>query len=132
VHINNLNIKTISRDIFILKNKYNINNFEFINYFPFDKPFENKKLLEYDFNKNRLDIDNLFKTIKLLKLKVNFYKFSKDFFINNIEFYNFEKGIVKQIGSEDIERLSSKKPFCFIEKRCNKCFIKDNCKFYAV
>ena len=63
IHINNLNINTIARDIFILRKKYWIKNFDFVNYFPFDKQYENKFFLQYDINENRKSIINLFKVI---------------------------------------------------------------------
>lgn len=132
IHINNLNIQTVARDVLILKEKYWIKNFDFVNYFPFDKPYENKYILEYSISKNREKIDLLFKVIKKLNLKVNFVKFSKDFFWKYLNFYNYKNGILEQIWEEDIERLSwNKTPFCFNEKRCIMCFIKDNCKFYG-
>lgn len=133
IHVNNLNIHSIARDVLILREKYWIENFDFVNYFPFDKPYENKKILEYSFSKNKAHIDLLFKVIKKLNLKVNFVKFSKDFFGEYLNFYNYKKGVLEQIWEEDIERLSwDKTPFCFDEKRCNMCFIKDNCKFYGI
>lgn len=133
VHINNLNIKYLARDILILKKKYGFTSFDFINYFPFDKPYDNKEILEYNISDYTCEIHLLFKIIKKNNLKVNFLKFSKDFFWIYREFYNYNKWIVKQIWEEDIIRLSWKNPpFCFIEKRCMKCFIKDKCKYYEV
>ncbi|MFK7779962.1 MAG: radical SAM protein [Candidatus Gracilibacteria bacterium] len=131
IHINNINIGTIARDILILSSKYGIKNFEFINYFPFDRPYENKDILDYSILENEKQISLLFKVIKNLNLKVKFVKFPKDFFGKFIEFYDFKEGILKQIGEEDIIRFSGKKtPFCFEEKRCISCFIRDDCKFY--
>ena len=132
-HINNLNINTIARDVLILSEKYGINNFDFVNYFPFDKPYDNKEILEYNFKEKRNNIDNFFIIIKKLNLNVKFVKFSKDFFGDFKDFYDYNNGIVSQIWDEDILRLSWKDlPFCFKEKRCNNCFIKDKCKFYGV
>lgn len=132
IHINKLNIDTVARDVLILRKKYWINSFDFVNYFPFDRPYKNRKVLEYSIRDKWSEINNLFKVIKKLNLKVNFVKFSKDFFDKYDEYYDFERGVNKQIWEEDIERLSVKgRPYCLEEKRCDKCFIKDNCKFYG-
>jgi MoaA/NifB/PqqE/SkfB family radical SAM enzyme len=129
IHINNLNIKLLSNDLIVLWKKYLVNNIDFVNYFPFDRPYDNKDFLEYDIKKNKDNIISLFKIIKSLNLKAKFVKFSKDFFWIFIEFYDFNNWIIKQIWKEDIKRLSwDKITFCFIEKRCNWCFLKDNCK----
>ncbi|MFA5917169.1 MAG: radical SAM protein [Candidatus Gracilibacteria bacterium] len=131
IHINNQNIKTVYKDIFVLNKKYGIKNIEFVNYFPFDRPYDNfKNILEYSIIENRIYIDNLFKIIIKNDFKVRFVKFSKDFFGSFIDFYDYENGVLKQIGEEDILRLRDVLPFCLKEKRCNDCFIKDNCKFY--
>lgn len=132
IHVNKQNIETIYKDILILNKKYGINNFEFINYFPFDRPYNKyKNILEYSVFKNRTNINNIFKIIKKLQINVNFVKFSKDFFWEYKNFYIFEIGILKQIWDEDVERLGSeKKPFCLIEKRCKHCFLKDKCIWY--
>ncbi len=133
IHINNLNIKSISKDLVLLRQKFSVKNIDFVNYFPFDKPYKNKLILEYDIKKTKSYLINLFKIIKSLNLKVKFVKFSKDFFFYFIEYYNFERWIKEQIWDEDLERLSvDNKPFCFEEKRCNLCFIKDSCKFYGL
>jgi len=133
ININNLNIDNITRDVLILNNKYWIRNFDFVNYFPFDTAYDNKNLLEYDFAIKRGKINSLFNLIKKLRLNVRFVKFSKDFFWNYPEFYDFQKWILEQIWEEDIERLKwDEKPTCFDEKRCKICFIKDNCKFYEI
>ena len=133
IHINNLNIDTIARDVLILSKKYWINNFDFVNYFPFDRPYENKEILEYNIIEKRVFIDLLFKLIKKLNLRVNFVKFSKDFFWDFLDFYNYKRWILDQIWEEDVERLWwIEKPFCLEEKRCDKCFIKDNCKYYGI
>ena len=69
----------------------------------------------------------------LIILKVKFVKFSKDFFWDCLNFYDYEKWIVNQVWKEDIERLSWKEiPFCFKESRCDFCFLKDNCKYYGL
>ncbi len=133
IHINKLNINTVARDVLILREKYWFNNFDFINYFPFDKPYDNKKILEYNTNDSNKQIELLFKVIKKFWLKVNFMKFSKDFFSTFKEYYNYERGVLNQIWEEDIERLSWEDvPFCYKEKRCEQCFIKDNCKYYGI
>jgi hypothetical protein len=68
-----------------------------------------------------------------LKIEANFVKFPRDFFWEYEEFYNFERGIVEQIGDEDRDRLGQwEVPFCFKEKRCKHCFIKDNCEYYGL
>ncbi len=133
IHINKQNIDSISKDIIILNSKFWVKNFEFINYFPFDKPYKNKEFLEYNTIKNKNNINRLFLLIKKLKINVNFVKFSKDFFWDFIEYYNYKRGILNQIWEEDIPVLKSKEiPFCFKEKRCQGCFLKDNCKFYGL
>jgi len=133
IHINKQNIDTIYKDILILNKKYWIKNIEFINYFPFDRPYKNKSFLEYNFLDKRHKIERLFIIIKKLNLNVNFVKFSKDFFWKSLEYYSFEKWILKQIWYEDMERMKwSNKPFCFNEKRCNNCFIKDKCEYYEL
>ena len=66
-----------------------------------------------------------------MNLKVNFVKFSKDFFWDFWDFYDFKNWVLNQIWKEDIERLlCEEKPFCLEDKRCEYCFIKDKCKFY--
>ena len=132
IHLNNLNIKTIARDLIILKEKYWFNNFDIVNYFPFDKPYENREILDYDINENRKYIDFIFKIIKKLNLKVKFVKFSKDFFWEFSNYYDFKNWVLNQIWEEDIERLAVDYPFCLEEKRCKSCFIKDICKFYGL
>ncbi len=128
VHINKLNLKTLYRDLIILNKQYNVQNIEFINYFPFDRPYEKfRNLLEYDYNENRKYINLLFKVILKLKINAKFIKFSKDFFWINSIFYDFNRWILSQIRDEDRDRLSSKNPFCLLENRCKYCFIKDNC-----
>lgn len=132
IHINKQNIDILYRDIYILYQKFFVREFEFINYFPFDRPYENfRDLLEFDYDKNRKNIDKLFKVIKTNNLSVKFYKFSLDFFWEYREFYNFDDWILNQIWEEDNLRLKEKTTFCYKEIRCNNCFIKDNCKFYG-
>lgn len=133
IHINKLNLSRLSNDLLILNKKYNIQNFEFINYFPFDKPYTNKNILEYDIWNNINNINNIFNIINIIKLNVVFIKFSKDFFWKYKEFYSYKKWILKQIWEEDTERLKWKeKPFCLIEKRCDKCFLKDFCNLTII
>lgn len=133
VHINKLNISTIAKDILILNKKYGIINFDFVNYFPFDRPYSNKDLLEYDVDLNRVNINLLFKVIKKIDLHVRFVKFDKIFFWGYTEYYNFEYWVLRQIWEEDMDRLNSEElPFCYKENRCSSCFIKDDCKFYGI
>ena len=134
IHINKQNINTIYKDVLILNKKYNINNFEFINYFPFDRPYSMfKKKLEYDIKDNKLSIDNLFKIIDKINIECSFMKFSKDFFWNNLEYYDYNKWVLDQIWEEDNIRINTKnKPYCLIEKRCGTCFIKDKCNWYEL
>jgi hypothetical protein len=132
IHTNKQNLSTIANDILVLKKKFFINTFEFINYFPFDRPYDKyKELLEYDIETERTNIDKLFIVIRKEKLKASFIKFPKAFFWKNLEYYNFEKWILEQIWDEDRKRLLSKTPFCLAENRCESCFIKDNCRTYA-
>ncbi len=132
IHINNQNINTVYRDIEILNKKFWIKNFEFINYFPFDRPYNRfRNILEYDIKENRESINKLFNIINGLQIDVNFVKFSKDFFGEYTDYYNFKKWIIEQIWEEDLEILNWKDlPFCKIENRCNNCFLKDKCKWY--
>ena len=131
IHINKINIKSLYKDILILNKKYLVDTFEFINYFPFDRPYDKyREELEYDYNIERININKLFRIIKKLDLNVNFLKFDKQFFWDFMEFYDYKKWILEQIWKEDILRLKDKIPFCFQEKRCKSCFIKDNCEFY--
>jgi len=134
IHLNNQNIGTLFRDLVVLNKKFGITNIECINYFPFDRPYnEHRELLEYDVQKKRQIIDTIFKAIKTLKIEANFVKFPREFFWEYDEFYNFERWIFEQIGDEDRERLwEGKVPFCFEEKRCGSCFIKDNCEYYGL
>lgn len=133
IHINKQNINTVYKDILILNKKYGITNFEFINYFPFDRPYKNNFFLEYSILENRKNINNIFKVINKLQINVNFVKFTKDFFWKYIEYYNLQKWILEQIWEEDIKILEAKeKPFCLIEKRCEYCFLKDKCKWYDI
>jgi len=132
IHVNRQNIQTLYRDIYILNKKYWVKNFEFINYFPFDRPYEKfRDLLEYDYNENKVYMDKLFKIIIELWLEVYFVKFSKDFFWDAMQFYDFEKWVLWQIWDEDILRLKTDIPFCLWEGRCKHCFIKDNCRLYG-
>lgn len=133
IYLNKLNIDSISNDLIILSKKYWIEKIDFIWFFPFDKPYENKEILYFDFNEKRNSINSLFIIIKKLNLKVKFVKFSKDFFCDFIEYYDFQNWVLNQIWEEDIERLNwDIIPFCFKEKRCKYCFIKDKCKFYGI
>jgi len=130
IHINKQNINLIWRDIYILNKNFWVKEFEFINYFPFDIPYDlNRSNLEYDEKKNRKNIDYIFKIINKYKLKCKFIKFPKSFFWDFMNYYDFANWIERQIWEEDIVRLSSsKKPFCLLEKRCKNCFIKDKCE----
>ncbi|MDD2566152.1 MAG: radical SAM protein [Candidatus Gracilibacteria bacterium] len=131
IHVNKQNIETLFNDVYVLNKKYLVNNFEFVNYFPFDRPYDDyKKILEYSYVESRIFINKLFIMIIHLKLNARFTKFSKDFFDKYKLFYNFDKGILEQIYEEDILRLKDIKPFCLRENRCYSCFIKDNCKFH--
>lgn len=126
IHVNNLNIKELPKIIYVMNKKFLINNFEFINYFPFDRPYDNHELLAYDIHKNRVNLDFLFTTIIKLWVSVKFYKFSKDFFWNFSKFYNYDYWVLNQIWIEDIEMLNKEwNKKCYIEKRCNSCFLKD-------
>lgn len=132
IHVNKQNIHTLHRDVCILNKKYWVESFEFINYFPFDRPYEKfRNLLEYDYNTNRPYIDVLFEILVKLKVNVYFAKFSRDFFWAYQEFYDFEGWILQQIWDEDVLRLKENNPFCLKQKRCKSCFIKDNCRAYG-
>jgi hypothetical protein len=65
----------------ILSKKFLVKNFEFVNYFPFDRPYEKyRELLEYDIEAERKNIDKLFLVIKREKLNAKFIKFEENFF----------------------------------------------------
>lgn len=129
VHVNWQNIDRLYKDIYILNTKYNIRSFEFINYFPFDRPYEKyEDILSYDICGSREYIDNLFGVIINLGLSVNFVKFRKDFFWTFTDFYDYRKWILQQMWKTDKFRLSlGSNPFCKRENRCEQCFIKDYC-----
>ncbi len=132
IHVNNLNIKTIARDILVLNKKYEIKSFDFINYFPFDRPYENRDSLQYSIVSSSQNIKKIFEVVLRLWIEVNFLKFPRDFFLWYDRFYNFNRWIIEQMWKEDILRLDTdKKPFCYLEQRCSQCFIRDNCKFYG-
>lgn len=40
IHVNKLNISALSRDILFLYKNYKIDTLEFVNYFPFDRPYQ--------------------------------------------------------------------------------------------
>lgn len=133
IHINGQNIDSTWKDIVALNKRYGCHNFEFVNYFPFDRPYEvYRNLLEYDVAKERKNIDSLFKAILKLSLDVKFVKFHRSFFWTYSDFYDFSQGILQQIGEEDRERLEVEdEPFCLTEERCGQCFIQDNCTWYG-
>lgn len=129
IHINKQNINTIYHDVYILNKRFWVQDFEFINYFPFDRPYDKfRDLLEYNVEENRTSIDALFRVIRWFKLKGTFLKFSRNFFWKFTEFYNFQKGIQEQIWPEDTIRLWKEgRPYCHDENRCEQCFITDIC-----
>jgi hypothetical protein len=48
-----------------LNKKFLVKNFEFVNYFPFDRPYEKyKEMLEYNIETERKNIDKLFLVIE--------------------------------------------------------------------
>lgn len=132
IYLNKLNIDTVFNDLIILRKKYWVKKIDFIWFFPFDKPYEHKDILYFNFNERKSSIYKLFSIIKKLGLDVNFMKFNINFFWGFKEYYNFQNWILNQIWVEDVERLSwNEKPFCFTEDRCEYCFIQDKCKFYV-
>ena len=133
IHINGNNISDIQKNIIILYTYFWVRKFDFINYFPFDRPYDvYKDMLEYDIYENRENIDKILKIINKLNSEVKFLKFSKDFFWDNTQYYFKKEGILDQVWSEDKERLRQRTPFCYTEKRCESCFIKDICDFYKL
>lgn len=131
IHINQLNVKTIYKDIYILYKLFWVRNFEFINYFPFWNAYDFNYNLSYDLYSSRNFIDKLFYIINSLKLNVSFKKFSKDFFWDNIKYYDFDSCVINQVSKEDYSIINGKQqPRCKKENRCNNCFLKDICKFY--
>lgn len=132
IHVNKQNLEYLYKDIYILNKKFWIADIEFINYFPFDRPYDlYKDYLSYEISEFRYYIDIFFKIINTLNIKVNFMKFPLDFFWNNLSFYNFYNWVINQISEEDLIRIKSNYlPFCFKENRCKYCFIIDNCSVY--
>ena len=132
IHLHTLNIQESWKIIKVLSHTFQIQDFEFINFFPFDRPYnEYKKTLFYDFEKKRKYIDSLMKVLILLKLRVKFVKFPQIFFWEYTNYYDIKTWILEQIWPEDLARLDTKDPpFCFLENRCQWCFIQDNCSFY--
>jgi hypothetical protein len=89
IHLNNINIKTIYEDVLTLNKKYKITDFEFVNFFPFDRPYEKfKDKVFFDFKLNKIHISRLFKVLELTKPKVRFHKFDRDFFFGKASLYN--------------------------------------------
>lgn len=131
INVNALNIKTLYNDVLNLNKKVFIEKFEFINYFPFSKAYENRKILWYHYDMNRESINKLFQILEVTWVKANFYKFDKLFFWEYEKYYDYNKWILNQIWDEDYKRLKNNKPYCLIQNRCKYCFIKDNCKFYV-
>lgn len=135
IHVNKQNIDKLYRDIVILHKKYKISNFEFVNYFPFDRPYTKfKKNLEYNISKNRKYINKLFKVINIFKLNTTFLKFPKFFFWDYYKwFYNFKIGILNQIWKEDLIKIRwNNLSFCKLDNRCENCFLQDICKWYGI
>ena len=131
IHINWKNIFSLYKDIFILYTRFWVRNFEFVNYFPFDRPFDLYDAeLSYDIDEYREVIDKLFRLLQKINVSAKFNKFSPDFFWKFDVYYDFEHGILDQIGPEDEQRLEDEIPWCYEKKRCKSCFIKDNCHIY--
>jgi MoaA/NifB/PqqE/SkfB family radical SAM enzyme len=125
IHVNKLNIWDLFKDLIILNKIYLVNNVDFVNIIPFEEPFEtNKDILFYEYKDYENEIKSLFKIVKKLNINCRFIKFRKDFFIDNLDFFNEEESIMNQIPNEN---LTCKKNFDFNNK-CIYCFMKDTCK----
>lgn len=130
IHVNNLNIKTLYKDIITLHKRFWVTHIDLVNYFPFDKPYSNREKLQYFLPENKIPIYLLFKVLEKFNIKHRFMKFSKEFFLWLNHFYDFNVSVKSQIWEEDNVILSSESiPQCFIDKRCQFCFLKDICKF---
>ena len=136
IPVNRLNIDTLPLSIITLYKRYGISTFEFINYFPFDRPYNSfHRILSYSAFEKRKQIDILFRVIRSLPISVRFSKFTKDFFGDSIQYYDFHEWIQKQIGPEDKKRLDIPNgdiPTCFHKDRCPFCFIKEVCSYYQI
>lgn len=131
IHLNAMNIDTLSQDVEKLIVLYGAKQFEFVNYFPFDRPYDDfHDKLWYDVEEKRPFIQSLFQMIEKYKVNARFQKFDKNFFWDFESYYDFENTVKKHISQEDYERISWEKPVCLDKKRCKSCFIKDDCKHY--
>lgn len=127
IHINKYNIDIIYKDIVVLFTKYKVTKIDFVNYFPFDRPYDSyKESLQYDILYNRGYIDKMLKVLMKLNIDTTFLKFRKDFFWVFQSFYDFDTGIKKQISEEDFIRIRWwNHPICYEKDRCWSCFIQD-------
>ncbi|UFX83295.1 radical SAM protein [Candidatus Absconditicoccus praedator] len=129
IHINKQNIENLYKDVFILYKKFGVESFEFIGFFPFDKPYEknNRNLLFLDYNNYRKSINKLFDVLDKIGVETHFIKFPRSFFGNYGKYYDYKFGVYEQLGKEDIQRLKKTEPYCKIENRCKFCFLIDYC-----
>ena len=128
IHIHKQNIQSVYRDISILTTQYGIKNFDFVNYFPHDRPYElYHDILGYSYSENRGFIDKLFCTLEKFWVHATFVKFPKEFFGKFQNYYDFDNGILWQVWEEDIFRFWTG-DVCYTQKRCSHCFLIDNCE----
>lgn len=126
IHINGRNIYTLARDILILHRKVGIQEFEFVNYFPFDRAYDSyHSLLKY--HEDRKVIDSLFETIESMKLDVRFIKFKTSFFWKYQKYLNYKEWVIDQVSQEDSIRISQDPIPCESSERCESCFISEIC-----
>lgn len=130
IYINGLNIDRLHKDIENLHKYFSVHTIEFINYFPFDRAYRYNSLLWYNVDKKRFSIDKLLITIQRIPIKVSFSKFSIDFFWDFSHFYFQQSNISELTSDQDRARIAQDNPYCFVERRCTYCFIKDNCRHY--
>lgn len=133
IHINGLNISRLKTDILILIRKYGLRDFDFVNYYPFDRPYTYREILAYDIDKKRGDIDAFLSLLSHEGVRAHFVKFARDFFGNYGQFYDYHSWILAQIWEEDIERLGwESPPICYHEKKCKDCFLRDYCQYESL
>ena len=134
IHINKQNLHFLYKDILKLYKVFWVRKIDFINYFPFDRPYDAyHQELFYDYYDCRQSISALFEVLKKYSIESQFMKFPQAFFWRYNEYYDYHQSVENQIWLEDRERLSSSQtPFCKKENRCNICFIQDSCSFYGI
>lgn len=131
IHVNKQNIRTLPKDIVLLAKRFSIQQIEFINYFPFDRAYQQyHELLRYTVEDERRYIDTLFRILQKTKISARFIKFEKQFFWDFLSYYNLEEWILWQMCHDDKNRIKDSSPSCKSPPRCQSCYIKDICRAY--